>query len=577
MLNRTVHIIAIQEQYLYEITKQMKDVLGQGITISPTTLKELHINMVHPNDIVVLSHHMIKGLVSQLIPAECPCIIAKRDVNFANTRELINLPPGQKILVVNDTKTNIEETVASLRETIFEHEYYSYNPDESIPDSIDYILTPGELDFLPTGLIEVINIGSRLLDIETFYEIANTLGINNNQTQIIKRYIKSLVALSLDYGAETGGKRATQIKDIRDVARYTFQDVIAVSESMQETVQLAKEFATTTLPIYIHGEKGTGKSMLAQAIHHHSYHSVNPFISVSCKSKSTDMLEKELFGFEEEHMIRMGAFEIVEQGTVYLEDVDELVIPLQMRIFRAIKEKEFLRVGGTKPIPFKARLISCSTEELNRITDIDIGKINLSFYESITSLSLKIPSLRERREDFVPLIEDIKRRLKKTDIKSTQEVMDKLLDYEWPGNVTELYNSITYLSFLGEQTIEVESLPLTIRLREEENKFHSLRQTEMNPKEAIKEIESHGFLDESVEILTIFKNGKRERTSYGRLAVKKLLEEKGIPLTEQQLRMRMQILQELDLLIVRQGRAGSTISHNGEEFLRFIANTHSGH
>jgi DNA-binding NtrC family response regulator len=565
---RTVNIIAIQEKYLDEMTKQLKDVLGHEITIRRTTLKELQVNMVQANDIVVLSHHMIKGLVSQLIPAECTCIIGRRDINFANSRELINLPRGQKILVVNDTKTNIEDTVASLRETIFEHEYFPYNPDELIPGNIDYILTPGELDLLPAGLIKVINIGPRILDIETFYDIANALGVHYNQAQIAKRYIKSLVSLSLDHDEETEGLSVNPTKDIRNVARYTFEDVIAVSESMQMTIKCAKEFAGTLHPVYIKGQKGTGKSMLAQAIHHHSYHSNGPFISVNCKSISTDMLEKELFGSEEDHLITIGAFEIAKNGTVYLEDVDELLVPLQMRIFQTIKDKEFFRVGGTTPIQFETRLISCGTGELNRLADS--GNFNRTFYELLTTLSLKVPSLKDRREDFVPLIENIMRRLKKTDIVLTEEVMSKLLDYAWPGNVTELFNCITYLSFLGKQTLEIESLPLKIRMSEEVNNLQSLRHSEIDPKDVIKRIEAHGFIEESVEILKIFESGKNDRISYGRLTLKKLLEAKGLFLTEQQLRMRMEILQELDLLIVRQGRAGSTISRNGEEFLRFI-------
>jgi sigma-54 dependent transcriptional regulator, acetoin dehydrogenase operon transcriptional activator AcoR len=573
MSNRIVHIIAIQEKYLEQITKQMRDVLGHQITIRPTTLKELRKNMVQSNDVVVLSHHMIKGLVNQLIPAKCPCIIAKRDINFANTRELINLPPGQKILVVNDNKTNIEETVTSLREAVFEHEYYPYNPDESIPENIDYILTPGEEDFLPTGLIRVINIGFRVLDIETFYEIANALEREYNPSHIVKRYMKSLVSLSLEYEWEDGGPRINQTKDIRDVARYTFHHVIAVSKSMQETVQLAKNFASTPLPIYINGEKGSGKSMVAQAIHHYSNHSSAPFISVSCKSKPADMLEKELFGSEEDQMITMGVFELAKNGTVFLEEIDELHIPLQERILYALKEKEFFRVAGSKPIPFQARLISCSSEDLNKVRED--GELIDSFYHSLTSLSIKVPPLRERSDDFIPLIEDIKARLNKTDISFTPEVMNQLLAYEWPGNVTELYNTITYLSFLEKQTIEVDLLPL--KIRKEEKRLQALRQPVINPQEIIKTIEAHGFLEESVEILKIFKAGKSDRLSYGRLTLKKLLDEKDICLTEQQLRARMEVLQELDLLIVRQGRAGSTISRIGEEFLQYISGTAAVH
>jgi DNA-binding NtrC family response regulator len=566
MSDQIVHIIAYQEKSLERVVKQIKEVLGQHIKIKPTTLKEIRPKMVHPNDIVFLYHPMIKGIVNKLIPPECPCIVAKRDINIANCRELINLPPGQKILVINDTKKTIEEAVASLRETISEHDYYPYNPDENIPDDVDYILTPGETDFLPEGLIKVINIGDRILDIETFIELADLLGIDY-QPQMVKRYMKSLVSLSLEYEGIDSTK-VNRIKDIRNVSRYTFDDVIAESTSMMKTVRLAKEFARTPFPVYIYGEKGSGKSMLAQAIHHYSFHTGDPILTVNCKSKSIDMLEKELFGFEEGLIHTMGAFEISNNGTVYLEDVNELPFPLQIRIFQAVKESKFLRAGGTRPIPFQARLIACSTKELYQLADN--GTFYRPFYEMLTSLSLKVPSLKERREDFVPLIEELKRSLKKTDVIFTDEAIDHLLRYGWPGNVTELYDCVTYLCSLGENPVGVKSLPINIRMIINECKIGLLKGHKINPIDVIKKIEAHGFLEESTEILKIFALGKHGRTSFGRLALKKRLEEAGIYLSEQQIRMRMEILQELELLIVRQGRAGSTISQSGEEFLQFL-------
>ncbi|MEH7334544.1 sigma 54-interacting transcriptional regulator [Neobacillus drentensis] len=566
MSNQIVHIIAYQEKSLERVMKQIKEVLGQHIKVKPTTLKEIRPEMVHPNDIVFLYHPMIKGIVNKLIPPECPCIVAKRDINMANCRELINLLPGQKILVVNDTKKTIEEAVASLRETISEHEYFPYNPDENIPDDIDYILTPGEIDLLPDGLTNVINIGDRILDIETFIEFAELLGIDY-QPQMVKRYMKSLVSLSLEYEGMDYTK-GNRMKDIRNVSRYTFDDVIAESTSMVNTVHLAKDFARTSFPVFIYGEKGAGKSMLAQAIHHYSNHNGDPIFSVNCKSKPIDMLEKELFGFEEDLIHTMGAFEITNNGTVYLEDVDELPFSLQIRIFNAVKESNFLRVGGTTPIPFQARLIACSTKELDQFADN--RTFYRPFYEMLTSQTLIVPSLKERREDFVPLIEELKRRLKKTDVIFTDEAMEHLFCYGWPRNVTELYDCITYICSMGEDTIGVKSLPINIRMMSGECKLGLLKGHKINPLDIIKKIEAHGFLEESIEILKIFALGKHERTSFGRLTLKKRLEEAGIYLSEQQIRMRMEILQELELLIVRQGRAGSTISQIGEEFLQFI-------
>jgi DNA-binding NtrC family response regulator len=280
------------------------------------------------------------------------------------------------------------------------------------------------------------------------------------------------------------------------------------------------------------------------------------------------MLEKELFGSEEGLIDTMGAFETANYGTVYLEDVNELPFPLQIRIFQAVKERKFLRVGGIIPIPFLGRVIACSTKELHKL--VDSGTFYQPFYEMLTSLSLKVPPLKERREDFVPLIEELKRRLKKTEVIFTDEAMEHLLRYGWPGNVTELYDFVTYLCYLREDFVGVQSLPINIRMTNGECNLEVLKGHKINPIDMIEKIEAHGFLEESIEILKIFALGKHERTSFGRQTLKKRLEEAGTYLSEQQIRMRMEILQELELLIVRQGRAGSTISQIGEEFLQFL-------
>ncbi|HAQ07604.1 MAG TPA: Fis family transcriptional regulator [Bacillus bacterium] len=566
MDKKNVHIIAIQEKYLYKIAKQITEVLGDEINLNPITLKELHSNTVNKDDIVVISNKMIKGIVLQLIPKECPWIIAKRDLNFVNAKEIINLPSRKKILVVNDTKTNTDETVDSLRRTIFEHDYIPYNPDESIPHSIDYILTPGEKNLLPSGLTNVIDIGSRLLDIETFYELAYLLGLENVQAQIVKRYIKSLVSLSISI-EEVQDSDDKIVNDIRNVARYRFDDVIAVSIPMKETLERSQRYSSLGEPVNIHGDIGTGKSMLAQAIHNASSPEASPFIAINCRSESIDMLEKELFGYEHGDLISMGLFEIAKNGTVYLENINEMHLPLQLKVFKAVKEKAFFRVGGTHPIPFMSRLVTSSKKELSGL--VEKGTFLSEFYD-VLRLNLKVPSLLERKEDIIPLIHNFKKRLNKSDIAISSEVMEELIRYGWPGNVKELYNVITYLLFLGEDPISVESLPLSIRFIEREGDLTSVIQPEKKIQEMINKIETHGFLDESTEILRIFADGKRERLSFGRITVKKLLENKGITLTEQQLRMRIEVLQQLGLLIVRQGRAGSTISREGEEFLSFL-------
>ncbi|MEC2159666.1 sigma 54-interacting transcriptional regulator [Virgibacillus halodenitrificans] len=558
-MQKKVIIIAIQERYLDTITKQVKEILGDKITIHSITVKDLRQNTINSGDIVLISNSQIKGLVNQLIPVNCPIIIAKRDINYTNIRTLIDLPPGQKILVVNDNKQNTEETVRSLREIVFEHEYQAYDPEVPISSSIDYIVTPGEQHLLPGGLLSVIDVGPRLLDLSTFEEIKELLGLEYPKTQIVKRYLKACVSLSRYDRVKTGNS-----KDIRNVAQYHFEDIIAISDSVRRAVDIAKKYAVddTIAQIYIEGEKGTGKSMFAQAIHNYSNSSELPFILINCISKPFDILEKELFGYEEEGEVSQGVFELANNGTVCINGVSELPLSTQKRLFDMLVSRSFTRISGNEVIHLQARVIV--TNYKNSESLLEQNLFDEKLYHLLMKTSVNVPSLSERMEDFIPLIENMKQRINRTDIKFTDEVISYLKSYKWVGNVKELYNVITYLSFLEDSPIQLDSLPFYLRSnakKEESNKVDVQR-------EIISKIEEHGFLDESIEILSTFIEGKKVHTSYGRKALKKCLEEKGLNISEQQLRMRLEVLHDIGLTIVRQGRAGSTISRKGEAFIK---------
>ncbi|WP_164215282.1 sigma 54-interacting transcriptional regulator [Virgibacillus sp. YIM 98842] len=555
---RKVNIIAIQERYLDIITKQVKEILGDKIIINSITVKDLQKNTVTNEDIVVISNSQIKGLVTQLIPENCPIVIAKRDINYTNTKKLLNLPPGQQILVVNDNKSNTEETVQSLKEIVFEHNYQAYVPEETISNTVDYIVTPGEQHLLPKSLSNVIDIGYRLLSISTFEEIIDLLEINYQRTQIIKRYFKACVSLSGNGVTQTNNN-----KDIRNVAQYHFEDIIAVSNPMKDAVALAKKYSRneTISHIHIDGETGTGKSMFAQAIHNYSNLAELPFISTSCVSKPFDHVEKELFGSEIDEEISYGLFELAKYGTVCIKDVWDLPLSLQKRLYQVLKTGEFSRLASSEVIPLQSRVITTSSKNSR---ELEKGLICSDLYRLLTKYSLEVPALAERLEDFSSLIDNIKQRINRSDILFTNEVIDYLKSHDWERNVKELYNVITYLAFLEEAPIGMDSLPFYLRSKANEKKFNDI---EIHTK-IISKIEEHGFLDESIEILNTFYEGKKVYNSYGRKALKKHLEKKGLSLSEQQLRMRLEVLQELDLTIVRQGRAGTTISRKGEEFLK---------
>ncbi|GGB31995.1 AAA family ATPase [Virgibacillus dakarensis] len=561
MLERKLIIIAIQEEYLATITNQVKEVLGDKITIHCVTVKDLQKNTVDHGDVVVISNNRIKGLVERFIPHDCTCIVAKRDINYTNTHKLLKLPPGKKILVVNDNTLNARETVESLREIIFEHEYIAYTPEVSLPEKIDYIVTPGEKHLLPNGLTNVIDIGPRLLDISTFGEIIDLLQLNFSKAHVSKRYFKSCVSLAgYEQYSMHGGK------DIRNIAQYSFEDIISVSSSMKEAIRCAKVYARdiSVKYIYIEGKPGTGKSMFAQAIHNESIFRDQPFISIDCSSIDFNVAEKVLFGSMTEGSISFGLFEIAKNGTLCIEKIDCLHPSVKERILHSLKNGYFVRSTDGGEIKVDCRVIftsSVSCEDLFKSEDL-----NDDFYHLISDYDLHIPSLSERMDDLPYLINNIKQRIKKVDIEIADEVLAFFRSYNWKGNVRELYNLITYMVSLNGNYIDSAYLPIFLRSNVGQENFN-LFATADEIQSVIDKIEMHGYLDESIAILRSFYGDKQQRVSFGRKVLKGKLEKMGLALSEQQLRMRLEILQELGLIMVRQGRAGSTISLDGEKFL----------
>ncbi|MFZ2465015.1 MAG: sigma 54-interacting transcriptional regulator [Caldibacillus thermoamylovorans] len=557
MNGRKLWIIGIQEKFLEIVTKQVKVILDDQITIDAVTVKDLQKNMVGSNDVVVISSNHIRGLIAHLIPETCPIIVGKRDINYINTKKLLNLPPGQKILIVNDTEENTNETVSSLKKTIFEHEYIAYEPEKSIPVHIDYIVTPGESHLLPQDLTNVIDIGHRILNFHTLKQIFTVFGLDFENCNLVGRYFKSCVSVL----ENDNMKKAIYVKDARNIAQYTFEDIISESKAIQQAITEAENFAKDeqVQVILIEGEQGSGKNMIAQAIHNRSSRANLPFITIDCRNKDIDLLERELFGSAEGEL-SYGVFELVMGGTVCIREVEELPPDLQAKMLKILKEGSFCRIGGKERVPITARLITTIS------TDAQIAEqetLLSEFYQLLALHKVKVPALRERSEDIVPLIEEIKRRLNR-ELQLSEEVTRYFSTYPWPGNVRELYNVITYLSTKQEGVIEINSLPFFLR-KDSQNDYLSMFD---ECHSIIQNLENRGFLNESIEILTVFKEGKETFHSFGRKALKQHLEEKGLRFSEQQLRIRLEELQKLGLTIVRQGRAGSTISPKGEAFLK---------
>jgi DNA-binding NtrC family response regulator len=230
---------------------------------------------------------------------------------------------------------------------------------------------------------------------------------------------------------------------------FDFQEMVGSSPAMVATYEQIKKISQSKASVLIRGESGTGKELIARAIHYGSPRSKKPFIKVNCAALTPTLLESELFGHEKgsfTHAInrKMGRFELADEGTLLLDEIGEMDPGLQSKLLRVLQEKEFERVGGTKPIRVDTRIISTTNRNLEKA--IEEGRFREDLYFRLNVIPIKIPSLRERKEDIPALVEHF---IKKYNVENRKEVnaidpdaMMMLMGHSWPGNVRELENCI---------------------------------------------------------------------------------------------------------------------------------------
>jgi transcriptional regulator with PAS, ATPase and Fis domain len=223
--------------------------------------------------------------------------------------------------------------------------------------------------------------------------------------------------------------------------------VVGLSPVMQKVHQLILKAARTDFPVMITGETGVGKEVAARFIHYHSHRKNNPFVKVNCAVLSPQLIESEFFGHEKgaftgADVTRLGRLEISNQGTLLLDEINEIDVRLQAKLLQVIEDNRFERVGSSFPQKIDIRFIATSNQNIKDI--IKDGKFRADLYYRLNVISIYIPPLRERREDIVPLIQDFFEMSYEHSNNSPKRLHEKaiklLLDYNWPGNIRELFN-----------------------------------------------------------------------------------------------------------------------------------------
>ena len=253
-----------------------------------------------------------------------------------------------------------------------------------------------------------------------------------------------------------------------EIDRY---GIIGAGGRMVEIFDTIKRVAPTTTTILITGETGTGKELIARAIHRNSPRKNNPFIKINCAAIPENLMESELFGYEKGAFTgaatkKQGRFELAHKGTLFLDEVGELPKDMQVKLLQVIQEQEFERVGGLQTIKVDVRLITATNRNL--FEDVREGRFREDLYYRLNVIPAHLPALRERREDIPVLVdyflEKFNRKLDRSVKRVDEQVMSLLVRYRWPGNIRELENLVERMILMaGGDTIVPADLPSELK------------------------------------------------------------------------------------------------------------------
>src|SRR4249920_328951 len=251
----------------------------------------------------------------------------------------------------------------------------------------------------------------------------------------------------------------TEIEYLRDAQqdRYDFDRIVGSSPALQRVLDIVKKVAKSNTTVLIRGETGTGKELIAGAIHHNSLRTSRNFVKVNCAALQENLLESELFGHEKGAFTgadkqRIGRFEQADGGTLFLDEIGDMSPSTQAKILRVLQEHEYERLGGTRTLRVDVRLIAATNRELSGM--VQAGQFREDLYYRLNVVSIEMPPLRERKDDIVPLANTFMRKFSNELKKKIQglegDAQKLLMRYNWPGNIRELENTIERAILLAE-------------------------------------------------------------------------------------------------------------------------------
>ena len=350
-------------------------------------------------------------------------------------------------------------------------------------------------------------------------------------------------------------------------ARYTFDDVIGNSDAITETINILRKMAATESPVLLIGETGTGKELMAHAVHQASGRAAGPFIAINVAAMPENLLESELFGYEEGAFTgakkggRPGLFEFAHHGTLFLDEVEGMSLSMQVKLLRVLQEGEIMRVGGGSIIRVDVRIVAATNESLEE--KIQDGSFRKDLYYRLNALTVEIPPLRKRGDDIFLLLDYFMRKMG-GDFTLSEGVKSFLRRHPWPGNIRELQNAVEYFNYLAKPVIGLSDLPPTMTRFVDDGSDDGegeVNDNKADDKEA--DMAYQAAVDKKQFVLNQLALAWKEGKTAGREKILEAAKKDHISMTQKQVRDLLDELAKEGLIQVGRGRGGSKITEKG--------------
>lgn len=668
---RKYHVAIILRRNRLHFIFQLRELFSDYMELSSYSLEEGIKPYINCDLALVPSAEVGEAVRKYLLP-HTPLLVVRRTVSREGWAKIRQIPPHAKVLMVNTYWQMAIQTVSSLYELgLRDIKLIPFDNDgEENYEGIEYAITANERELVPAHIPNVVEIGPRLVDVSSLFDILTTLNLLNNDTlAILRRHEASMMPLnpgfvemlnhfqqehesvsaamdllddavlvfdgsyrvhiynqkmaeifpayqyqlanlplqqifpekvmnlldqpcdirgelvrihgrdyllnktwtgtaekqgeglmvlrSGDSIEQQSGQMVQSLRQNGSQAKYNFRDIRGGNVKLRRALRLARKAADSGSDVLIEGESGTGKELFVQSIHSASARKNGPFVAFNCAALTGSLLESELFGYEEGSFTgasrrgKRGLFEVANHGTIFLDEISEIPLDIQAKLLRVLQEREFIRVGGSQTVPIDVRIIAATNQDLYGL--VRQQKFRLDLYFRLNVFNIKIPPLRERRDDIPDLAAFF---LKQHDIREDfpRETMDIFQQYDWPGNIRELKNCIEYMVNLGEGFLPV-NLPEHIAADvQEPGKEVSVSDEGV----AVMPLDRLDFA-----ILMNLQKAAKAQKNVGRKWLSEQLSAEGMYFSESNVRHRLNYLAAEGLVILSRGRGGSKITPAG--------------